>query len=296
MKKKQRNKGIIVAVVVLLFVSILVIGGAVASVFAYRQFSENDSVAISFSTSSRQENKDEPQAGAPISENGVLVQHVAPDSPAAEAGLRRGSIILEVDGQQVNTPRELQQAIGQYEAGDTVTLTVLNCEEPEEIAVILGSAGPFLGVDVGAGPRLGELGQFHGDFDLPPGFSIPGLPDGPFHGIPDDIPSIPRQFHMPAIVFSVVPDSPADEAGLQTGDIISEVDGEPVESRDQLIEMIGQKAPGEEVELAIQRGSESLTLTVTLAEHPDDSSRGYLGIHLSPALRQREIFPSQQNS
>ena len=72
-------------------------------------------------------------------ERGVLLLGVTPDSPAAEIGLRRGDIILAVDGEEVDSPSELHTAIrAQVGRGQTVTLLVLRCEEPEEMVVHLG--------------------------------------------------------------------------------------------------------------------------------------------------------------
>ncbi len=51
-------------------------------------------------------------------ERGVLLLGVTPDSPAAEIGLRRGDIILAVDGEEVDSPSELHTAIRAQEGGD----------------------------------------------------------------------------------------------------------------------------------------------------------------------------------
>jgi S1-C subfamily serine protease len=68
----------------------------------------------------------------------------------------------------------------------------------------------------------------------------------------------------------VMPDSPADEAGLQRGDIIEAVDGTAVESAEALVEVIGAHAPGDEIVLTVSSGGESREVPVTLAERPDE--------------------------
>jgi S1-C subfamily serine protease len=86
-----------------------------------------------------------------------------------------------------------------------------------------------------------------------------------------------------ALVQSVVPDSPADEAGVEAGDaeitvdgqpmraggdLIVEADGEPVESMTDVIAAVDAKQPGDEIELTLLRGDDERTVTVELGERP----------------------------
>jgi S1-C subfamily serine protease len=70
-----------------------------------------------------------------------------------------------------------------------------------------------------------------------------------------------------AVVVDVRPDSPADRAGLQQGDIITAIDDEPVSSVAELVGRIQQRRPGDEVTLQVARpGTDERTVTVTLGE------------------------------
>jgi S1-C subfamily serine protease len=72
-----------------------------------------------------------------------------------------------------------------------------------------------------------------------------------------------------AVVLDVRPDSPADRAGLEQGDIITAIDDEPVGSVAELVGRIQQRRPGDEVTLAVARpGTDGRTVTVTLGEAP----------------------------
>ncbi len=66
--------------------------------------------------------------------------------------------------------------------------------------------------------------------------------------------------------------TPAERAGLRTGDVIEQVDGEPVENFEALRARVGTKRPGDEVELTVRRGDEILTLRSTLEARPDRQS------------------------
>jgi S1-C subfamily serine protease len=70
-----------------------------------------------------------------------------------------------------------------------------------------------------------------------------------------------------AVVVEVRPDSPADRAGLQQGDIITAIDDEPVGSIAELVGRIQQRRPGDDVTLTVARtGTDERTVTVTLGE------------------------------
>ena len=70
---------------------------------------------------------------------------------------------------------------------------------------------------------------------------------------------------------AVFPGSPADEAGLQEGDIITHVDGIKVDGDNPLDEILTQYRPRETVSLRVLRGQDLLDLSLTLGERPPDS-------------------------
>jgi S1-C subfamily serine protease len=91
-----------------------------------------------------------------------------------------------------------------------------------------------------------------------------------------------------ALVQSVVPDSPADEAGIEAGDaratidgqqiraggdVIIAVDGDRVDEMSDVIAAVDSKQPGDKLRLTLLRGNDERTVTVELAERPA-SARG----------------------
>ncbi|MCB1355291.1 MAG: Do family serine endopeptidase [Maritimibacter sp.] len=70
---------------------------------------------------------------------GVLISSVTPDTPAATAELKRGDIVLAVNGTEVKTPAELSRAIAMEAPGSTVTLSLLRANAPMEVTVALGT-------------------------------------------------------------------------------------------------------------------------------------------------------------
>ncbi len=72
------------------------------------------------------------------------------------------------------------------------------------------------------------------------------------------------------LVADVVKGSPAEEAGIQAGDVIVSVDDVPVGSTDELQTEIMYRSPGDVVQIGIVRDGESLTIPVTLGERPGE--------------------------
>lgn len=71
--------------------------------------------------------------------NGVLVQDVTEGGAAAKAGIKKGDVILKVNGLAVNSVSSLQEEIGKYRPGDKVNIALLRSGEPKEISALLKS-------------------------------------------------------------------------------------------------------------------------------------------------------------
>ncbi len=72
-----------------------------------------------------------------------------------------------------------------------------------------------------------------------------------------------------ALVAAVQPGSPADDAGLEPGDVVVGVDGEEITNFGELGVIIRQHAPGDELELVVNRDGERQDITVTLGSTAD---------------------------
>ncbi|HJZ35457.1 MAG TPA: trypsin-like peptidase domain-containing protein [Solirubrobacterales bacterium] len=77
-----------------------------------------------------------------------------------------------------------------------------------------------------------------------------------------------------ATVAEVVQGSPAAEAGLEEGDVITELDGEKIAGTEDLIAAIAAEQPGDTVKLEIERDSKSTEISVNLGTQPAESGNG----------------------
>jgi membrane-associated protease RseP (regulator of RpoE activity) len=91
-----------------------------------------------------------------------------------------------------------------------------------------------------------------------------------------------------AVIVEVLPDSPAEQGGLRVGDVIVAVDGQQLDSGDELADLIAEYEPGDRVTLEIERpDGGSRRVNVRLAEHPDREGHPYLGVRYASSLRFR---------
>ncbi|PYJ63936.1 MAG: peptidase S1 [Verrucomicrobia bacterium] len=93
-------------------------------------------------------------------------------------------------------------------------------------------------------------------------------------GIKDLTPELARQFNVPdttsgALVTQLEDRSAAAEAGVQSGDVIIELNGTPVKDRRNLQLMVGRLSPGDKVSLKVLRDGKEKTFTVALKEMPE---------------------------
>jgi membrane-associated protease RseP (regulator of RpoE activity) len=100
------------------------------------------------------------------------------------------------------------------------------------------------------------------------------------------------------LVREVAADSPAETAGLQARDVITAVDGEAIESPQDVIDRVNALEPGDVLTLSVERPGqeEALELEVTLGGRPDDAGLAYLGVSLGGFFMhmERQGFPNAE--
>jgi serine protease Do len=166
------------------------------------------------------------------STTGGVVTQVDPDSPGAKAGLQIGDVITQIDGQKVTDAGELQVVVGQKQPGTKIELTVLRDGKTMTIPVTLEALGSHSGEN---GSASGE-GQGKARWGL---------------GLANLTPDVREQIQAPhdikgAVIEQVQPGSSADNAGLQQGDIIMEVNRHKVQSAGDVQQALGNVPKGQD--------------------------------------------------
>jgi serine protease Do len=102
-------------------------------------------------------------------------------------------------------------------------------------------------------------------------------------------PELAEQFNVKedkgVLVGDVVEGGPAEKAGLQRGDIITEFDGKKIEEPYQLRNMVANTAPGAEAKLTIVRENKTITKTVTIGELPAEMQKPSAGREYNNLLK-----------
>lgn len=241
---------------------------------------------------------------------GAQVVEVVADSPASAAGLQPDDVITAVDGTSLDGDASLADIIGGYQPGDEVTLAVTRAgdgeEETLELVVTLGenpddASRAFLGIRYTTALTTGDLEApfipfFEGQerqFRLP--FGGQGAPfELPF----DDGATPDGTVTAGAVVRTVAGDSPAADAGLEPGDLITAIDGEVVDGPQALVEAVSARQPGDVITLTVTRSGEdeAREIDVTLGENPDDAGKAYLGVSIGAfMMRFRGEMPGNRD-
>jgi serine protease Do len=144
---------------------------------------------------------------------GVLVGDVSPNSPAQRSGLQRGDIILEMDGKPVADANELRMSISMMQPEATVKLNVVRSRERRELSVKLGQL-----------PTPEEHAQVekNGSDSALEGVAVENLDAQTAQelGLPPSATGV--------VVTEVSASSPYADSGLHRGDVIQEVNRQPV--------------------------------------------------------------------
>jgi serine protease Do len=206
---------------------------------------------------------------------GIIVTRVSDGSPAARAGLKAGDVILRFDGEQVMTYRKLQRLISEAAPEQTVRLSISRNGSEQEVSVTLGRREDALqalsqvyGAQSSAEAKR-SLEDARRSFEqLRDNQGVIGFGWGRRIGI--NTTQLTKQLAdyfgvsggRGLLVTSVVENSPAARSGLKAGDVITDVDGEAIESAGDLSRIINRKQEGD-VNLKVVRDRGTLNVTVT---------------------------------
>jgi len=186
---------------------------------------------------------------------GAIVSQVTPDSPASKGGLKTGDVIAQLNGQKIVNGSALQVAVSEMAPGTKITLGVLR-------------DGKSTTLDL-------TVGQFHGNMEVAENGSEGGQPSGKIGIEVSNLTEEARQqFNVPEQVHGVVVQnvrsgSPADDAGLQPGDVILEVNRKPAESASQFASAVRQDKDGKELLMLVWSKGNSSYRTI----HPDQDNQ-----------------------
>src|SRR5215472_8018931 len=174
---------------------------------------------------------------------GALVAQVMTGSPAEKAGIEQGDVIVEFDGKAISESKDLPQVVASTPVGKSVNVKLLRngktldrsvkvSEMEENVAVANAPAHKTLGITVqNLTPEMARRLRINTDSGV--------------------------------VVTGVEPGSPAANAGIQTGDVIREVNRKPVKDVDDLRQKVEQAKDQNNILLLVKRGENNMFASVT---------------------------------
>ncbi|MPZ18677.1 MAG: PDZ domain-containing protein [Luteitalea sp.] len=216
---------------------------------------------------------------------GALVTAVDEDSPAAKGGLVEGDVIVAFDGERVRSVRQLSRLVQETPAEREVVVEVVRDGQRQRLQVAPARDGRSWSLSRGKFRDLADKVRIDAERlrreieatvrvygTWPDAFKFIA-PDFPWSGarlgvsVQPLTPQLAEYFHVAGgvLIFSVEADSPAAKAGLKAGDVVTAVDGKPVEDVAAIRRAV-QDRDKREATLGVTRDGQSRSVKVAFPE------------------------------
>jgi serine protease Do len=178
---------------------------------------------------------------------GALVAKVFPNSPASEAGIELGDVIVKFDGREVPKSADLPAIVAATPVGKSVNVVVVRNGKKKKLDVTVAKLE-----DTSAGAQPVEANEL-------------GL------SVQDITPEIAKELGLDSdtagvVVSSVTRDSPAEEAGIRAGDVIQMVGNRSVTSAEEFRNELAGRSEDESLLVLVRRGDQTLFRVIKPAE------------------------------
>lgn len=169
--------------------------------------------------------------------SGALVQGITEGSAAEDAGLEPEDVIVAIDDDPVDYSNQLQQLVARKRPGDRVRIAYYRDGDRRETVVQLGES-PLNETAVAAAPERTTRAEERLGIE-----------------VVDNSPELARRYQFRidegVLISGVTRMGPADRRGVQAGELLAAINRRPVESADEVTEMLAEVEPGEIVTLLL---------------------------------------------
>ncbi len=227
------------------------------------------------------------KAGKLPAQGGVVIEDVAEDSPASRAGMKKGDIVAEFDGERVRSVRQFTRLVQETPVGRKAQAAVVRDGQRINVTVEpRESSGLSVFSDLEGARVLRDFGRDF-SFDMPAPPARPARPATPAPPAPPAAPAFPdidtfvwrtgnglgisvdylsdqlaAYFGVKdgVLVTSIADNSAASKVGIKAGDIITSFNGSDVAAPSDLRRRIQRLEDGDEFTVGVVRDKKSLTL------------------------------------
>jgi serine protease Do len=207
-------------------------------------------------------------------EAGVEVTRVEPESPAERAGLKPGDVIMQYNGERVEGIEQFSRLVRETPVGREVKLEIFREGSPQTVTVKVAARRASMQFPVMPTPPMapmapgGAMGQFEYRMpDIPRTFMIwrssaLGIECETLEGQLADYFGVKQG----VLVRSVSSSSPAAQAGIRAGDVITRIDDAKVATPSDLLNRVRTMAQGNSVTLTLMRDHKEMTVKVSVPD------------------------------
>lgn len=197
-------------------------------------------------------------------EKGVIVKNVIDESGAQKAGLKDGDIIMKFGDKEITTPDDLRNAVQSYKPGDKVDISYLRNGKTNSVNIELGKYP-------GSGPIIYNLdslknimGQYFNGNNY--NFRMPQMPGDQFY-FNNNKPKLGIKIQDTedgngAKILNVEQGSAAQKAGLKTGDVITQINGEKIKDANDVGSQVLQSENKNDYKIELKRDNKNLNIEV----------------------------------
>ena len=221
-------------------------------------------------------------------DEGAYVFDVVDDSPADEAGIREGDVIVKFDGAKIAGSDELVESVRKTPPKTKVDIEIVRGEEHKTLTATVGRE-----------PRNYSYSFGFGDdgirTPMPPRMPRVRIPRMHFNtmtfsrtesnglAVQDLTRQLAEYFELPdkkgALVVEVAKGSEAEKAGVKAGDVITKVDGFTVHDASGVVDALDDIKESKDVKIDLVRKGKALTVTMKISARDDDDDESFLESH-----------------
>src|SRR5881398_2859289 len=176
---------------------------------------------------------------------GALVGEVVPKSPSEKAGMKTGDVITAVNGKKISDARELRLMIGSMAPGSKAQMEVNREGQTKTFEVELAEMPPGTTQEGGPEASPEETTQQPEKTTVFGGVAVADVTDDIRTAL-----NLPKDVHG-AVIAEIDADSPAGKAGLREGDVIQEVNKQPVRTAKDLVAISKNLKPTDKILLRV---------------------------------------------
>ncbi len=189
-------------------------------------------------------------------DHGVVITGIQADGPAAKAGLKQGDVIVSLNGQPVKDGDDLVSRVAATPVGDSVAVRYMRDHKDQETKVVIGDRSKVFADILGSNEDSGQPEKEGTEAKF--GITIQNItPEAANRLGLGDVKGV--------LVTSVDNDSFSEEIGVQRGDVITQINQQPVTKVDDVLKIQRTLKPKSDVVFLVQRNQRGQSLTLYLA-------------------------------